>query len=127
MIDPDTKKKFIEELEKCPVVIAACQKCGISKASVYRWADEDAEFDEQMQNALQRGRISVNDYARSALVSCIKDKNLSAIRYWLSHNDDWFRPKKPELEDSKPRGLFDLLVRSLKASIAKNGDKTIES
>jgi len=80
------KQLLIEQLRKTPIVLVACEKTGISRATFYRWFKEDEKFKELAQEALDEGKKLVNDVAESQLISLVKDKNFPAISYWLKHN-----------------------------------------
>lgn len=80
------KEHILEQLKKTPVVQIACEKVGISRASYYRWRKEDPEFTKQSDQALLDGSLLVNDIAESQLMSAIKDKNMTAIIFWLKHH-----------------------------------------
>ena len=80
------KQLLIEQLRKTPIVLVACEKTGISRATFYRWFKEDEKFKELAQEALDEGKKLVNDVAESQLISLVKDKNFPAVSYWLKHN-----------------------------------------
>lgn len=77
---------LIEQLKKTPVVQVACEKCGVGRSTYYRWRKEDAEFTQLSDQALLDGSLLVNDMAESQLMSAIKDKNMTAIIFWLKHH-----------------------------------------
>lgn len=79
------KKTLIENLEKTPIIQMACEKTGISRATYYRWRIDDREFEKKADKALDDGVSLMNDYAESQLISSIRDKNMTAIIYWLKH------------------------------------------
>lgn len=81
-----SKELLIEQLRKTPIVLVACEKMGVSRATFYRWFKEDEKFKESAQEALGEGKNLINDMAESQLISSIKDKNFQAIAYWLKHN-----------------------------------------
>lgn len=81
-----SKQLLIEQLRKTPIVLVACEKMGVSRATFYRWFKEDEKFKEFAQEALGDGKNLINDMAESQLISSIKDKNFQAIAYWLKHN-----------------------------------------
>ncbi|MEX0909914.1 MAG: phBC6A51 family helix-turn-helix protein [Candidatus Paceibacterota bacterium] len=81
------KEKILEILERTPVVQVACERAGISRATLYRWKKEDKEFAKKANKAIGEGTELVNDMAVSQLISAIKDKNIGAIRFWLQNND----------------------------------------
>lgn len=87
------RKEFLDQLRKIPIVLVACEKTGLSRNSVYRWRNEDAEFKKEMDIALQEGEDLVNDMGESQLLTMIKEKNWSAISFWLRHRNPRFRDK----------------------------------
>lgn len=98
------KQVFFEELKKVPIVLVACEKSGISRNSVYRWKREDKEFSTVMDEALAEGEALVNDMSESQLLTLIKEKNWSAISFWLRHRNPRFRDKievTSKVEDSE--------------------------
>jgi len=80
------KEQLLEILKKTPIVQIACEKAGIGRATYYRWRKEDVEFASASDEALQDGSLLVNDMAESQLMSAIKDKNMTAIIFWLKHH-----------------------------------------
>ena len=86
MKNDKSKQLLIEQLRKTPIVLVACEKMGVSRATFYRWFKEDEKFKESAQEALGEGKNLINDMAESQLISSIKDKNFQAIAYWLKHN-----------------------------------------
>lgn len=80
------KELILEQLKKRPIVQIACEKTGIGRATYYRWRKEDADFAEKADQALQEGSLLVNDMAESQLMSAIRDKNLTAIIFWLKNH-----------------------------------------
>lgn len=80
------KIHVIQELKKTPIVQVACERAYISRATYYRWRNEDVNFASQADEALFEGCLLVNDLAESKLMSAIKDKNLTAIIFWLKHH-----------------------------------------
>ncbi len=83
------KERFLEILEKNPVIQIAIEHAGISKATFYRWK-EDKEFAAKVEVALTEGNSLISDIAIAQLISAIKDKNLGAIKFWLEkHHADY--------------------------------------
>jgi hypothetical protein len=80
------KELLLEQLKKRPIVQFACEKSGIGRATYYRWRKEDPEFTEKADQALLEGSLLVNDMAESQLMSAIRDKNLTAIIFWLKNH-----------------------------------------
>ena len=87
------KKTLIENLEKTPIIQMACEKTGISRATYYRWRIDDREFEKNADKALDDGVSLMNDYAESQLISSIRDKNMTAIIYWLKHRHKAYSTK----------------------------------
>lgn len=87
------KEKFIEIFKKNPVIQVVCERSGVSKATFYRWKSEDKEFSNKADEALSEGKELVSDIAISQLISAIKDKNMHAIRYWLSNHHPDYKTK----------------------------------
>lgn len=123
------KDSFLEELKKIPIVQVACEKTGISRNSVYRWRKEDEEFTKEMDQALTEGEALVNDMSESQLLTLIKEKNFSAIRFWLNHRNPKFKDK---VEVTTRIGLDDdvltpeeekVLKRALELAVFTNPNK----
>lgn len=85
--------QFFVELAKVPIVQVACEKTGLSRNSVYRWRREDKVFTQKMDQALTEGVAFINDMSESQLLTMIKEKNYSAISFWLRHRNDNYKNK----------------------------------
>lgn len=73
-----------------PIVRAACEKVGVSRATYYRWIRDDQEFREAAETALQGGKDEVNDVAEAQLIKAIQVGNMTGIIYWLkNHHIDY--------------------------------------
>lgn len=99
--------EFLEQLRKIPIVQVACEKTGISRNSVYRWRNEDEKFKKDFDEALAEGEALINDMSESQLLTLIKEKNWSAISFWLKHRNPRFTDKieittKKDLEELTP-------------------------
>ncbi len=79
------KKILLEQFKKVPIVQLACEKTGISRATYYRWRQEDTDFAKKADAYLAESVDIVNDMAESKLLSLIKEGNMTAIIYWLKH------------------------------------------
>lgn len=78
------KQTLLVQLKKTPIVQIACEKNGIGRSTYYRWkADED--FAKLADEAIAEGVSLINDMAESQLLAAIRDRNTSAIFYWLNH------------------------------------------
>jgi len=93
MISDKDKKKFLEELEKNPIIQIACRKTGVGKSTYYRWIKEDKNFKKESEESLNKGRSLINDLAESKLISSINNNNLTAAIYWLKNNNSRYSEK----------------------------------
>ncbi|MDD4029718.1 MAG: hypothetical protein PHX86_08485, partial [Caldisericia bacterium] len=57
------KEKFLQILEKTPIITYACEMCGISRNTYYKWMKEDAEFAQLVYDRMSVGIDNVNDHA----------------------------------------------------------------
>lgn len=87
------KDSFLAELRKIPIVQVACERVDISRNSIYKWKKTDLKFAEEMERALAEGEALVNDLTENQLLSLIKEKEWSAISFWLRHRNPKFKDK----------------------------------
>lgn len=93
MTPSNTKERLLEELRKAPVVQVACQKVGVGRTTYYRLCKEDPEFAKLADEALSEGRIVVNELGEAQTITLMKEKDIRAIRFWLTHNDPRYSNK----------------------------------
>lgn len=92
------KKELLEKLSEVPNISLACKAVGLSRNTVYRWAQEDESFKKRFEDALKMGVDSINDLAESGLISAIREKLPWAIKYWLSnHKTEYITPREKVL------------------------------
>lgn len=77
---------LLEQLKKTPIVQVACEKVGVGRATYYRWRKDNEYFSEQADLSIAEGSLLVNDMAESQLMAAIREKNLTAIIFWLKHH-----------------------------------------
>jgi len=87
------KELLLEQLKKTPIIQIACEKLSIGRATYYRWREKDLKFAESADIAIEDGNKLINDMAQSMLISAIRDKNMTAIIYWLKHHDPVYTTK----------------------------------
>jgi ACT domain-containing protein len=87
------KELLIEQLKRTPIVELACQKVGIGRATYYRFRKDDKNFGKAADEAIIEGSLLVNDIAETQLIGAIKDKNMSAILFWLKHHHPAYKNK----------------------------------
>ena len=78
------KQAFLEQLKRTPTIETSCQKVSVSRATVYRWINANKSFRKKVDEALTEGREFMLDVAETQLFSLIGDKEMSAIRLYLS-------------------------------------------
>ena len=87
------KELLLDQFKKTPIVQVVCEKFGIGRATYYRWRKADPKFAEDADIALEDGNKLINDMAESQLMSAIRDKNMTAIIYWLNHHHPAYATK----------------------------------
>lgn len=87
------KKCLLELLVKTPIVQFACDKSGVGRATYYRWRKDSKEFTKLSDQALKEGNLLINDMSEAQLLSLIKDKNITAIIFWLKHHHPAYTQK----------------------------------
>lgn len=111
------KLALLERLKRLPIVQAACEKEGVGRATYYRWRRDDVEFAQQADEALSQGEAIVNDMAESQLMSAIRDKNLTAIIFWLKHHHARYATKVEVTAQLK--GMSEVLTPEQEALVTK--------
>lgn len=89
--NPRIIKKLLEELERTPLIQVVCEKVGISRNAFYRWAKEDKEFAERVNEALSLGTGVVNDIAVSNVLNGIQKNDIKYTMFWLDRRHPDFR------------------------------------
>lgn len=87
------KKKLLEKLRKTPIVEVACKQSGVPRSTYYRWRKDDEVFASECDDAIEHSAGLINDMAESQLISAIKDKNMSAIFFWLKHHHKSYKTR----------------------------------
>ena len=87
------KAALLEQLRRTPIIQIACEKTGVARATYYRWRVDDPPFASAADEAIHIGESLINDMAESQLISLIRDKNLSAVTYWLGHHHPTYTNK----------------------------------
>jgi len=85
------RDEFLEHLRNLPIILVAAEKSGLSRQTIYRWRNENEEFLKAMDKAMREGEEFVNDMSESQLLTMIKEKNWSAISFWLRHHHSAYR------------------------------------
>lgn len=128
------KEAFLEQLRKTPIIQLAADKASVGRTTVYRWRDEDPEFAEQMEQAIQEGRLLVSDVAEAQILAAIRDRNIPSVLFWLKHHhpsystkieiDATIKKEAPELTAEQWALIEEALSRVPLPDITKdNGDR----
>jgi hypothetical protein len=88
------KATLLEILEEIPVIRVACAKSGISRATYYRWLDDDPDFREKVSKRKGIGVQMVNDMAESVIIGEIQKKDVKTAKYWLEKHHHAYGPKR---------------------------------
>jgi len=96
----DDKRAVLEQLSKLPIIQVACQKAGVSRATYYRWRNEDKKFVVDADEAIAEGVLMINDLSESQLITAIRNNNFSAVRFWLMNRHKAYTAKIEVMERS---------------------------
>jgi len=114
----DARSKIIELLAEGASVSFACKKIGLSRPTFYRWRDSNIEFREQVEAALELGRLQFVDLAKHSLLQLVKDKHFGAIKFVLQHNDKQYAPRYPmDPLSPKERAEYEKASREMVATL----------
>jgi hypothetical protein len=97
------KEAVIENLKRMPIIEIACNKSGVSRATYYRWKEQDLAFSQAVDKAQEEGEALIRDVAVSKIIKGINDDNLTAAMYWLNHRDPRFSNKVEISTTTKPQ------------------------
>ncbi|KKQ26942.1 MAG: hypothetical protein US42_C0018G0016 [Candidatus Magasanikbacteria bacterium GW2011_GWC2_37_14] len=93
------KKNMIKLASDNPIISSLCHKFDISRATFYRWFNEDEVFREEFNKAKDIGITGICDVAESKIVSLVKGSNeyvaLNASKYILEHNSPRYENANP--------------------------------
>ncbi len=96
------KRKFLEELEKTPIIFHASKKVGIDKATIYRWKEKDKKFAKQMEDALSIGRSGLCDIGEAQLAKLMNQGDFKAIKFYLENNEKrYIKPRNITIINTK--------------------------
>ena len=87
---------LVDTLKEMPIIQIACKKAGISRATYYRWQQDDKDFKRKSVDAMNQGIEYINDMSESQVINLIKDGNMHAINLWLKNNHKRYGSKGRE-------------------------------
>ena len=80
------KELFLKKLEEFPVVTRACALAGVSKASIYRWREEDPAFKKALREARRKGLETACDLAEATVFVKAQSSANIALRLLSIHH-----------------------------------------
>ena len=89
--DRALKEQLLEQLRRVPIVQHACEMLQINRMAFYRLKQDDQQFAQEVEMALQEGRLLVNDLAEAGLFNGVKGGKLPAVMYWLEHHHQLYK------------------------------------
>lgn len=90
----DERSKIIQILSENPSIGYACKKVGIARATHYRWMKDNASYRGSIQRSLKEGRSQWTENAEAVLMKNVRDGNMRAVTFFLTHNDSRYIPKR---------------------------------
>jgi len=128
------KQSLLEQLKKLPIIESACQKSGVARATFYRWKQKDKDFAKLADEAIAEGACLINDMAEGQLLAAIRDRNLTAILFWLRNNHEKYRSRvelSGRVEHLQKRELTPeekkLIEKSLRLAMPKDETKELNN
>jgi hypothetical protein len=91
MTPSEIKSKLVEALKENHIVLLACRKIGVGKSSYYRFRKSDPKFARKADEAIKEGVALVNDAAEGTIIGAIREKNIDATKFWLTHRHPEFK------------------------------------
>jgi hypothetical protein len=136
MKKPKYSKQFLDELRKVPNVLNACKIVGIARQTVYRWCREDADFELEMDKAMQEGIANMNDMTESQLLRMVQEKNWPSVRFWLQNRHPSYKlqshnvpaPKQPppdKLDEDELETMENMLAKFMKVKEKSDRKKKV--
>lgn len=97
-----SRKNFLEELKKIPVIQVACERTGISRMTYYRWTKQSKTFKKEVEEAMKVGNEVVCDVAETQILNLVKDGEFGAAKFLLQSLSKKYSAKvevKHQVED----------------------------
>ncbi len=137
----ELQKKLIEKAKDNPLISSLCHQIDISRATYYRWIDEDPKFKIAMGKSQKLGRFALCDLAESKIIQLTKSGNdntaLNASKYILGHNSPIYKPvsepsQKKELKEKiqkleEEKALLQETVQTVKIVIVNGKDQPLNT
>lgn len=105
------KKEILEQLRHTPIIQVVCEKMGIPRSTLYRWRDEDEDFDDEILEAIDEGDRFLDDMVESKFMALINDKYWPAINSYITKKHPKYRVDKNHERTDGKLSLLDLAKR----------------
>lgn len=97
-------KQIITEIENIPNVSIVCARVGISRQTYYRWLRTDAQFAENVTDAMVIGNESICDMAEGKMVELVRAGDFRALKHILDNRHrEYKKPRDPRWYKEKPK------------------------
>ena len=92
----EERSAFLKLLADSPFVDHAAKQAGIARSTVYRWMKDNPEFRKAVEKAKKGGCVHMVELGEIMLLKKVKEGDVSAIKFLLTHNSKRYRPKRAE-------------------------------
>ncbi len=113
----EQKLQIIDVLLKMPVIQVAVKRVGISRATYYRWCEEDREFDRVATEAIREGSMVINELAQSKIIEQMSTGNMTAAIFWLKSRDPKFSDRRTIVNEFKVQSKHPEVTEEVKQKI----------
>ncbi len=93
--------RMLRELSENPLIERACKKVGIARSTYYRWCLAEPFYKQAVDEAQEKGREKINDFAESKLMENMSNNHFPSLAYWLSHNTMRYRSFQSRISTSQ--------------------------
>ena len=81
-----TKENFIKVIGERFTVKETCNRCGLSRQTIYRWFKEDKKFKKEVQNTVENAILDINDDCENRILQMIGKNDKQMIKFWLKYH-----------------------------------------
>ena len=90
----EERSAFLKLLADSPFVDHAAKQTGIARSTIYRWIKDNPEFRKAVEKAKKGGRVHMVELGEIMLLKKVKEGEVGAIKFLLTHNSKRYRPKR---------------------------------
>ena len=87
------KAKVLKGLSRIPNVEVVCRLTGLSRATHYRWAEQDSEYAEACASSIEHARSMISAVAESHVIEGVKSGVKGYVLFWLKHHHSDYKPQ----------------------------------